>query len=57
MTDIPDRPLDKIAIDLVTDLNISTSGNQHILIIIDHLTGQPESFPIPNKKASTIVCV
>ena len=29
MTDIPDRPFDKIAIDLVSDLNISASGNQH----------------------------
>ena len=39
MTDIPDRPFDKIAIDLVSDLNVSTSGNHHILTIIDHLTG------------------
>ena len=35
--DIPDQPLDKIAMDLITDLNVSTSGNQHILTIIDHL--------------------
>ena len=55
MTDIPNRHFDKIAIDLVSDLNISTSGNQHILIIIDHLMGWPEAFPIPNKKAETIV--
>ena len=40
---------DKIAIDLVTDLNVSTSGNQHILTIIDHLTGWLEAYPIPNK--------
>ena len=39
MTDIPDRPFDKIAIDLVSDLNITASGNQHILTIIDLLTG------------------
>ena len=56
MTDIPDRPFDKIAIDLVSDLNVSTSGNQHILTIIDHLTGWPEAFPILDKKAYTIVC-
>ena len=54
MTDIPDRPFDKIAIYLVTDLSISISGNQHILTIIDHLTGWPETFPIPDKKADTI---
>ena len=42
---------------MVTDLNVSKSGNQHILTIIDHLREWPEAFPIPNKKADTIVCV
>ena len=55
MTDIPDRPFDKIAIDLVSDLNVSASGNQHILTIIDHLTGWQEAFPISDKKADPIV--
>ena len=55
MMEIPDRPFDKIAIDLVTDCETSTSGNKHILTIIDHLTGWPEAFPIPNKSADTIV--
>ena len=55
MTEIPDRPFDKIAIDLVTDCETSTSGNKHILTIIDHLTGWPEAFPILNKSADTIV--
>ena len=27
MTDIPDTPFDKIAIGLVTDLSVTTSGN------------------------------
>ena len=57
MTDIPGRPFDKITIDQVLDLNVSISGNQHILTIIDHLTEWPEAFPIPDKKADTIVCV
>ena len=55
MTEIPDRPFDKIAIDLVTECKTSTSGNKHILTIIDHLTGWPEAFPIPDKSADTIV--
>ena len=55
MTEIPDRPFDKIANDLVTDCKTSTSGNKHILTIIDHLTGWPEAFPIPDKSADTIV--
>ena len=55
MTEIPDRPFDKIAIDLVTECETSTSGNKCILTIIDHLTGWPETFPIPDKSADTIV--
>ena len=55
MTEIPDRPLDKIAIDLVTDCKTSTSGSKHILTIIDHLPEWPEAFPIPDKSIDTIV--
>ena len=57
ITDIPDRPFNKIAIDLVSDLNVSVSRNQHILTIIDHLMGWHKAFPIPDKKADTIVHV
>ena len=46
---------DKIAIDLVTECETSSSGNKHILTIIDHLTGLPDAFPIPNTSADTIV--
>ena len=55
MTEIPDRPVDKIAFDLVTECKTSTSGNKHILTIIDHLTRWPEALPIPGKSADTIV--
>ena len=55
MTEIPNRPFNKIAIDLVTECETSTSGNKHILTIINHLTGWPEAFPIPGKSADTIV--
>ena len=55
MTDIPDRSFDKIAIDLVTDCETSTSGNKYILTIINHLTGWLEAFPIPNKSTDTVV--
>ena len=53
--EIPDRPFNKIVIDLVSECEPSTSGNKHILTIIDHLTGWPEAFPIPDKSADTIV--
>ena len=55
MMEIPDRPFDKITIDLITECETSTSGNKHILTIIDHLTGWPEAFPIPDKSADTTV--
>ena len=47
MTEIPDRPFDRIAMDLVTECKTSNSGNKHILTIIDHLMGWPEALPDP----------
>ena len=54
MTEIPDRPFNKIAMDLVTDFTESNKGNKHILTIIDLLMGWPEAIPITNKSADTI---
>ena len=55
MTEILECPFNKMAIDLVTECETSSSGNKCILTIIDHLTGWPEAFPIPDKSADTIV--
>ena len=55
MTAILDRPFDKIAMELITGYKTSNPGNKHILTIIDHLTGWPEAFPIPDKSTDTIV--
>ena len=55
MTEIPECLFNKIAMDLVTECETSSSDNKHILTIIDHLTGWPEAFPIPDKLADTIV--
>ena len=53
--EILECPFDKITIDLVTKCKTSTSGNKHILTIIDHLTSWPEAFPIPDKSSDIIV--
>ena len=55
MTEIPEKTFHKIAIDLVTEGETSTSGNKHILTIIDHLRGWAEAFPILDKLGDTIV--
>ena len=55
MTEILECPFDKKAIDLVTECETSSSGNKHILPIINHCTGWPEAFPIPDKSVDTIV--
>ena len=55
MTEIPDRQFNKIAKKRVMECKTSNSGNKHILTIIDHITGWPEAFPIPDKSANTIV--
>ena len=54
MTEIPDQPFDKIAMDLVTDFTESNKVNKYILTIIDLLMGWLEAIPIPNKSADTI---
>ena len=47
MTEIHDRLFDKIAIDLVTDCETSTSGNKHILTIIESPNRMPRSLSYP----------
>ena len=40
---------------MVKECETSTSGNKHILTIINHLTGRPQAFPILDKSMDTIV--
>ena len=54
LTEIPEWPFNKIATDLVTECETSTSGNKHSITIIDHLTGWLEAFPVPDKSVDTI---
>ena len=54
MIDIPDRSFEKIAIHLVPDINASASGIQHILTIIDHLTGCSDVLQSLTKKQTPV---
>ena len=49
MTEIPECPFDKIAMDLITECKTSSSGNKYILTIINHLTGWLEAFLISDE--------
>ena len=55
MTEIPDRPFDKIAIDLVTECKTSNWKQVHSYNNCIHLTGWLEAFPILDKSAETMV--
>ena len=55
MTEITQRPLDKITINLVMECAMSTSGNKCTFRLIVPLTGCPEAFPILDKSENTIV--
>ena len=52
MTDIPDRPFDKIVIGLVSDLNVSASGNQNISL---HGMARGISQPITRKQTPSFI--
>ena len=56
MTEISECPFDKIDHRFGSqNAKLQTQAIHHILTIIDHLTGWPEAFPIPDKSADTIV--
>ena len=47
---VPQKPFDKIAIDLVGPLRKSHMGNMYVLTMMDLFSGWPEAEGIPDKK-------
>ncbi|CAC5389604.1 unnamed protein product [Mytilus coruscus] len=47
-------PLDRIAIDIIGPLPITTGGNEYIMVVEDYFTKWTESYAIPNRKAVTV---
>ena len=54
MTDIPHYPFQKISLDISSPYGPKDKGNCYILSFVDWLTGWPEAFAIPDKRAQTV---
>lgn len=55
ITDTPENPNDKIALDIIGPLTLTKNRNQYILSIQDNLTKYLMLIPLPDQKAETIV--
>ena len=53
--DVPSFPFAKVSIDLSGPYPKSLSGNKYIVAFVDHYSGWPEAFAVPDKSADTIV--
>ena len=52
--DIPERPFQRVSIDVLSGFLPTVSGNRYILVCIDNFTRYCELVPIPDKSAVTI---
>ena len=50
----PPYPFAKLSMDISGPYPTSLSGNRYILSVVDHYTGWPEAFAIPDKSAQSI---
>jgi transposase InsO family protein len=55
--DIPDRPMEVVSIDLQGPFPESAKGNRYIATIVCQMSGWPEAFAIPDKRADTVANV
>ena len=49
-----DRPLQRIAMDILEPLPETEQGNKYILVIGDYFTKWKETYPLPNMEAMTV---
>jgi len=54
ITETPDKPFEKCALDIVEPLNITTSKNKYLLTFQDDLTKFRKAISIPNQEATTV---
>ena len=48
---VPEKPFDRVHMDLLTNFNETLRGNKHILVVVDYLTRYTELIPLSSKTA------
>ena len=56
-TDAPPYPFAKVSMDISGPYPTSLSGNKYILSVVDHYSGWPEAFALPDKSADNVAHV
>jgi hypothetical protein len=47
-------PMERISMDILCELPVTSGGNKHILVISDYYTKWTECFAMPNMEAKTV---
>ena len=55
--DHPSFPLEKVAIDIMGPLPVTSRGNRYMIVICDYFTKWTEAFPAPNMRAETVATI
>ena len=53
-TCVAERPMQRVAIDILGPLTTSEQGNKYIIIVADYFTKWTEAYAVPNHKAATV---
>ena len=51
---MPSSPMEIVGIDTCGPFPVSATGNKYVCTIVDHFSGWPEAYAIPDKSANTI---
>ena len=54
ITDTPEKPFEKCALDIVGPLTVTESGNKYVLTFQDSLTKFSKAIPVMNQEAATV---